>query len=104
MNENEPSEDDETGYWNYRVMRRVHVNSNVTSFEYGIVEAFYQTSCGKLPYTWTEEFMRPSRETMEELINDLAWMTEALSLPVLDHNGLECEPAAALTAERSPIS
>ena len=81
---------------NHRVMRRVHGSSKETSVEYGIVEAFYHTKRDKLPYTWTEEFMRPSGETMEELIKDFAWMMEALSLPILDHNGSECEPAATL--------
>lgn len=82
--------------WNHRVMRRVQVDPRgETLVTYGIVEAHYEKR-GGLPHSWTEGYMEPMGESMTELIQDFACMLAALRLPVLDHNGSECEPAVLL--------
>ena len=87
------------GCWNHRVMRKVFVSEHETVVQYGIVEAHYHTKGDKLPHSWTEEFMEPYGDTLPDLIKDFARMMAALSLPVLDHNGAEIEPAAVLADE-----
>ena len=83
--------------WNYRIMRKVQHDAKLgTSISYGVAEAHYANHGDTLPNGWTEEYMEPMGETLEELISDFAQFMTALTKPILDHNGFECGPAVIL--------
>jgi hypothetical protein len=69
--------------WDYRVLRRKEQAGGETSYWYAIHEVFYDAD-QDLPHSWTENAIQPGGEDMDELEQDLTYMREALSKPVLE--------------------
>lgn len=65
--------------WNYRIIKRHHIASNIITFE--IHEVYYNKN-GKIE-GWSAGPMAPNGETILELIEDLQHFMEALTTPVL---------------------
>jgi hypothetical protein len=80
------SEQEKTGGWNYRVMRREYEGQPY----YEIVECYYR---GGFSYC---NASAPDGETRDEVSRDIAWMIKALTLPVLNEKGDEVEDAQIL--------
>lgn len=67
-------------YWDYRVIKRV-VDGEDT---FGIYEVFYDEN--DLPFICTEKSCAPYGDDFMELKEDVRWMMDALSMPVLDYD------------------
>jgi hypothetical protein len=74
--------------WNYRVIRRKHLDSKgEVSYGFAIHEVYYNAD-GSI-WLISQNPIDPFGETSMELHEDLKHMTEALSLPVLVEEEIE---------------
>jgi hypothetical protein len=80
--------------WNYRIFREEETVAGQTEAVYTIRETYYDDA-GR-PNRYTVEPAYPSGATIEDLSNDIAWMTAALTLPILGLDLKEAEPAHLL--------
>lgn len=66
-------------YWNYRIMRRYHEESETETFH---IHEVYYSDDHKIE-AWTASEIAPMGETLSELKEDIEFMAKALDGPVL---------------------
>lgn len=71
--------------WNYRIMKR-QIGSFVS---YDVHEVYYNAD-GSIK-AWTENSIKPSGETIEELKEDFSMQLRAFEKPILDYDQLSAE-------------
>jgi len=67
-------------YWNYRVIRKRHLDSDNISYQ--VYEVYYDDK-GKVE-SWTENPVEPYGETAEELREDIRYFLQAFRRPILE--------------------
>jgi hypothetical protein len=74
---------EDLSHWNHRVVKKTHTLFDGSKEDtYGIHEVYYDKD-GK-PTSLTVNPVEPHGSTLDELRQDLEWMTAALAKPVLD--------------------
>jgi hypothetical protein len=63
-------------------MRRQQTINGVEDTSYGIVEAHYTEKGNAELSSWSEDYVAPVGETLNDFITDLAWFFAALTKPV----------------------
>ena len=75
-------------HWNYRIIRKYHKESDVST--YHIHEVYYDDE--NMIEGWTQSPVEPMGESLEELRNDIVHFLKAFEKPVLtesNENGKE---------------